>query len=87
MGSGMLGIWAKTMAREERRKKVVMRNDGTKKASRNAFSFAVFASLGSVSALKCISTLDLAIKTSDVDIERISRWPPLNQMKNMKTNW
>ena len=74
---------------------VVMRKVGRKKASKNAFSEAavfppVLSSsmlLGSVSALKCFSTLDLAIMTREADMERSSLWPPLNQMKNMKTNW
>ena len=81
----MGGRQAKTMAREASRKVVVMRKVGRKKASKNAFSRPVFPS--SVSALKCFSTLDLAIMTREADMERSSLWPPLNQMKNMKTNW
>ena len=86
----MRGRQAKTMAREPSRKTVVMRKVGRKKASKNAFSrAAIFSSwlLVAVSVLKCFSTLDLAIMTKEVDMERSSRWPPLNQMKNMKTNW
>ena len=75
MGSGMGGRQAKTMARDVSLKMVVMRKVGRKKASRKAFSLAVFSSIawsGLVSALKCFSTLDLAIMTREVDMERSS---------------
>ena len=68
---------------------MVTKKVGRKKASRKAFSCAPMESLELAVAIKCFSTLDLAITRREVHIEKSS---PLSlslesQMQNMKTNW
>ena len=68
---------------------MVTKKEGRKKASRKAFSRAPMELLELAVAIKCFSTLDLAITRREVHIEKSS---PLSlslesQMQNMKTNW